>query len=351
MTQTALQATHPSQFAHMDHFDLLMSIWHSRTTHQIALHKVKAHHPDRRSLPPLMQYWTLGNECADQAAQAACRQALPQVVKDLEQQHAAVSTLQHQLEELYKLHLQLYHDRKLSEAAPEPEPTEQTPDICAAFASWAPAPLQAFDLPDHHAFFEHSQWGEDTSFQLREWTRTLQWPADHTAGGPLQAEGISWTELALSYMLHTQRYLPVQRQDASGDTRILIPGSDASLIEHKVTLADLTATMSQVFDHTQSLMTTALTPLVSRKKHNSLYIQGFRRWVSGWSTRPIISQQAAVARIIYEGFRRHSNDFLQTVPSLELEVREDILLPGTLEERRLAARAMQTQARRLKRQG
>lgn len=311
--------------------------------------KIRAHHPNRHELPLLEQYWTLGNESADQAAHTACQHAMPDLVQELKQHHACAAHHQHQLENLYKLHLQLYADRKLSEQTTQPTAPQAQPDICEAFASWSIPHPQDFNLVVNEDWIQHCQWGASCASHMLAWATQLLWPVDMGAVGPHGAEGVSWTELACSFMYATQQYLPIVRVDSDQQSRIIQPGSHKSVKEYNVSLAEFTSAMVTLFDHTQSLHVAPLTPKVFRKKNNSLYIQGHRRWANGWSARPSFPHQREVAALLCDGFKRRRQHFLTSVPDIHLTERADVVLHDSLQTRQLAARDAQRRVRQARR--
>ena len=61
-------------------------------------------------------------------------------------------------------------------------------------------------------------------FRTIRWLRQFRWP-DNPLGPTGRQTGICWPELALSWMLFNQCYLPLRRKDQWGQERLMQPGS------------------------------------------------------------------------------------------------------------------------------
>ena len=61
-------------------------------------------------------------------------------------------------------------------------------------------------------FFEHSYWGSTLSTCVLEWLSHFRWPPADPAAAPEHTQvGVSWMELALSFMFYAHGYIPLHR--------------------------------------------------------------------------------------------------------------------------------------------
>ena len=149
-------------------------------------------------------------------------------------------------------------------------------------------------------FLHFSAWGETFSSKLLQWLLLLRWPDDDA--GPLsQKVGVSWAELALSWMMHFGQYLPVLRQDDRGQKRVIQPCSYESAQAWGISLSELGQSCKCLFDHTLALIPEQILPHFERnRKVDSLYLQGAKQFVNGMSRRPSFPSQRKVAVLIQQ---------------------------------------------------
>lgn len=350
-----LAAHHPREFAHCDHFDILHAVWCHRTTIHARLKKIKAHNVEAHTLSLVEQYHTLGNEMADHAAHVAVDHVMPEFVTELQQQHQLVSTEQQLLRRVFQMHLQLQKDRQHAElTAHKQTPQQQSAAaIVQAFVDW--------DLPEGRFFtvaydddqLQHCQWGEQCARDLLQWCSLLKWPqpGDEPCGPTGVAVGVSWAELALSFMLYRRAYIAIQRCDQHGDKRMLQPGTSDSAKEHGVTLSELATAMSHLWDNVQGLVVPSLTPPLRRLRVSSMYVQGSPRWSRGWNVRPVLYAQDQVAHMVH-GYQVGRHDWkLHATPIFDTDTMNDWLLSGTARERYLTSCTAHKVTRKMRKRG
>ena len=109
--------------------------------------------------------------------------------------------------------------------------------------------------------------------KVAAWLQNLRWPLDKQ--GPLGKEaGISWVELGLSLTFFCGHFLPVLREDANKDKRVIYPGSRASAEDLQISCYEIGNVCKQLFDHIESLAFGYALPSFAKKKVSSLYVQG-----------------------------------------------------------------------------
>ena len=126
--------------------------------------------------------------------------------------------------------------------------------------------------------------------KVAAWLHNLRWPLDKE--GPLGKEaGISWVELGLSLTFFCGHFLPVLREDANKDKRVIYPGSRASAEDLQISCYEIGNVCKQLFDHMESLAFGYALPSFTKKKVSSLYVQGAFSFSTGWDHRPEIPIQ------------------------------------------------------------
>ena len=222
----AMDSQLPLHFATCAHSDILFKIWTKGRQH-CSLEKIKAHVNISEVAEATQRYFHMGNALANDAAQQACANLLPNFVTELQELHRDMQVERDMFKALCHLHLELRTARQQAEMASTPDEqavqhTENT--ILLAFCSWS--------LPHHinytgmvnTTFLQFGTWGQATHEALLRWSRTLQWPTEADESPLKKGCGISWIELAFSFMMYSQQYLPVVRKTAEGEERVALRG-------------------------------------------------------------------------------------------------------------------------------
>lgn len=234
---------------------------------------------------------------------------------------------------------------QLQDRPPAPDNREQIRD---AFANWSLEHFQVFAPVANTSFLTHCAYGQQTAERTIQWLSQLRWPTDQR--GPQGHEtGTAWIELALSWMLYNQAFIPVLRAADSGGKRVIVPGSTASAHELQVTLAELGTNLSAVVDNVAALVPEALTPKLHRRKCKSLYVQGCLRHTQGIVGRLCFPFQREVADVLHGLFRDNSNGHqLRTPDVISISV-QNVSLEGSFDFRTREAKKRMFSVRRLRR--
>lgn len=340
-------ASHPSQFMSLDHFDILYWVWKSGTYHRITFQKVKAHQ-HIEDIPNLLdKYWCIGNKLADEGAQnAACRLGTT-FVEEL--QHHKQMVLKHRtlLKQVFLLHLEL---RPLRMQALKTDNSSggqalTTQAICDTLCNWKVEHPLHFDTQFDLQFLNSCLWGHDVALKTVHWLEKLVWAQDESQ--PLhKSTGISWIELAISWMIFNRMYLPVKRACVTGHC-VVIPANFGQAQEHKVTISELGTNMKYVFDNLAALIPQQLTPPIVKKKVGSLYQLGYKQFTQGWSKRPEVPAQGQTVTLLYGHFTVQNFQHLDWVPYIETCQSMDTVV-GDWDARQKEARKFMPQVRKLR---
>ena len=342
-----MEASHPSQFMSLDHFDILYWVWKTGAYHRVTFQKVKAHQ-HIEDIPDLLdKYWCIGNKLADEGAQNAACHLGPDFAEEL--QHNKQMVLKHRtlLKQVFHLHLEL---RSLRMQALKTDNSSggqalTTQAICDALSNWKiehPLPFAPqYDLQ----FLNSCLWGHDVALKTVHWLEQLVWAQDDSQ--PLhKSTGISWIELAICWMIFNRMLLPVKRACVTGHC-VVIPANLGQAQEHKVTLSGLGTNMKYVFDNLAALIPQQLTPPTVKKKVGSLYQLGYKQFTQGWSKRPEVPAQGQMVTLLYGHFTGQNFQNLDWVPYIETDQSVDIVL-GDWNIRQKAARKFMPQVRTLR---
>jgi hypothetical protein len=329
----AMDSQLPLHFATCAHSDILFKIWTKGRQH-CSLEKIKAHVNISEVAEATQRYFHMGNALANDAAQQACANLLPNFVTELQELHRDMQVERDMFKALCHLHLELRTARQQAEMASTPDEqavqhTENT--ILLAFCSWS--------LPHHinytgmvnTTFLQFGTWGQATHEALLRWSRTLQWPTEADESPLKKGCGISWIELAFSFMMYSQQYLPVVRKTAEGEERVLCVGSWQSAHEYSITSTELGTNMQKALDNTIAMIPEVFFPNVKRRKVSSLYLQGAGRFTQGLHMRPVLPNQAEVANLIHQHVKETNGKF-HTAPNFNFNS-ADTMLPSLWKER------------------
>ena len=342
-----MEAVHPSQFMFLDHSDILLQVWRKATYNHVKLHKVKAHTIIKNISSPLDRYWCIGNKVADEGAQFAVNHLCPEFVQELQNNKLVILKQRNLLKQVFELHLEL---RPLRMQALQADTSSggqalTTQAICDALCNWkVPTPM-VFEPNYDLRFLESCLWGHEVAIKTVRWLEQFVWAPDNS--GPLhQSTGISWIELATSWMIFNKMYLPVKRPGVHGPC-LVIPANFVQAQEHRVTISEMGTNMKYVFDNLSALVPQTLIPLVVKKKVGSLYQLGYKQFTQGWSKRPEVPAQGQTVTYLFGQFTLHNVKNLEWVPNINTDMVADHIL-GDWTERQKNARKSMLNARALR---
>ena len=213
-----------------DHWDLITQLCKVWICHRFHVFKIRSHQKLEDAHSSEEEYHILGNVFADEAAVRTCAADLPEFLQQCERLRAHYQNQRQHIYEIYKYILDLSCERMttLDEIATEnkksmnaddqqtaegQQSTILTPSFSfklAELRDWALA-TNLFVLPaePHRVVFWSCPWGCNYARLVWTFCSLLKWPAENAAPVP-KDPGISWTELAVSFMLWAGRSLPIR---------------------------------------------------------------------------------------------------------------------------------------------
>eukprot|EP00438_Fugacium_kawagutii_P004320 Skav229428 [mRNA] locus=scaffold2297:359455:361740:- [translate_table: standard] len=203
-------------------YDVLRILWNHVRRPDFQVHKIKAHSLNLREDTHVDTWHKLGNHAADLAAKQFLHHLHRTYPLNLASDHLDTQT--HRCKAWYTYLHQLQIDRaKLFQQLPVPLPvgnrhatwTEQY----ASLQTWVPHNSWAFSNdPEYQDLLQYCVWGSQYSNLLLSWFALLQWPDGDDACDPYGL-GVTWSELALSFLISTQFGIIVNRGGQHADFR------------------------------------------------------------------------------------------------------------------------------------
>ena len=148
----------------------------------------------------------------------------------------------------------------------------------------------------------------DGSYGCRSNPQYERGSSERAAWVPLQVQVsrrsiCSWWSLesrgVTGRMFHFGQCFPILRSDATGKKRVVQPFSFESALQWNVTMTEIGQSCKALFDHTLALVPEKVLPEFGRNQRiSSLYLQGGKKFVCGWSRRPSFPHQRKVATTI-----------------------------------------------------
>eukprot|EP00438_Fugacium_kawagutii_P027057 Skav214848 [mRNA] locus=scaffold16:148008:151571:+ [translate_table: standard] len=348
MINKVRQADQVCRFQQMEHFDLLLQIWSHRHA-PWSLHKVKAHVELATIHDPLQRYWHIGNVLADAAANSACHHLLPDFVGSLTQQAKETQLNQELLAGVFQLHLQLQQARIIAEqtSGDIQQPLHTKENLFNAFANWEVNATWVFPEDADSSFLSFCQYGHQNAIDMFQWLSDCRW--EETTEGPLNTiTGISWVEMAVSWILTFQRFLPVVREVKPGVKQLVTPGSVQSAVTWGVTLGELGYSFGNLFDSVIALTPQAIVPSFKRNRAKSLYMLGCWKLGRGPSFRPKIPSQAKTIAALLRIFAKNSKATSEDTPDLEVNGSADVFGETSYDKASTRARNKMAHVRQLR---
>ena len=312
------QAESLQQLSDLEHFDIFSRLWPLRDDMTVSFVKVKAH-TDLDTPDDLELYSLLGNQYADKIAVETCLKLQPELVTLLKKR--AENTLQERERLVQVFRLQLKLAEKRSQALKQQAVAEQgtracaQPEIVQAFSQWDVDNPTVFHGQYNIVELQVCAWGHENANRTIRWLRQFRWP-DNPLGPTGRQTGICWPELALSWMLFNQCYLPLRRKDQWGQERLMQPGSFFQAKEMGANLSEFGSNCQHLLEHVQSLVVQSITPKLTTGKCNSCYIQGFQKFYQGIKVRPAIPCQKEVVELLQSILSKGPSKFLDVVPEI-----------------------------------
>ena len=198
-------------------------------------------------------------------------------------------------------------------------------NVLQQLAHWSPdVPLSYDNANMRTELREFFSWGVDWTYHFESWLQTLQWDAN--GAKPLPDEvGVTWFELALSFMLFTERWIPCLRSDNNSETSVVFPANNehAETLEYQAT--DAAVSFAAMWTQYHSLHLDVGPVPVKRGLQRSLAVLGASCRSSGLSPRPAFPHHQQVVQRSAEMMKgRTSYKFSLTMP---MELNQNGMVP------------------------
>ena len=226
------------------------------------------------------------------------------------------------LEQLFDLHLKLQTGRVQAMSSHETqfkdlvEDTAKTSKLDDAIQQWRPQG-QLWKPPGvvTRQWLEFSAWGQQVSLSVLQWILNLEWGTTDTGPNGFQM-GFSWTEVAISLCLTLGAWLPIRRSTGDNVETLIHPLNTAMAKSWGVTLSEMSQNAYLLVTQVQTLVPERiLPPDIKLGKCNSLVLQGYHAWTTGFKRRPRFPFQTEVFQIL-QGHWQSERKALQGLPEV-----------------------------------
>ena len=210
--------------------------------------------------------------------------------------------------------------------------------VWAGFRDWA-IPRPAFQATEADLqFLSASDYGEEILIATWNWIKGIKWPDNEV--GPLdKVTGISWIKLAMSWMIFTERWVPVIRLDSEGSKRVILIGDRATAQEHGLSFAEAGHCVQKLVRHACGLIPEKIWPTGPYKKTSALYYLGAPKFYQGILRRPENPCQSAVFDMLHQILRTPGQS-VTDIPKFEFRY-PTVVLPDTYADRHKVSERMQ----------
>eukprot|EP00438_Fugacium_kawagutii_P030139 Skav208655 [mRNA] locus=scaffold3489:130348:135513:+ [translate_table: standard] len=307
-------------------FDLILRLWNALQSGHHEFVKVKAHvDPDSLQDWELV-YQTLGNQVANDSALDTAKYMFPSQARQWRLMGQDVQTAGTLLRQVYQLHLELHKARAMQEqldrAAAAPleaaEPSEQR----LVLQQWTVAEEWP-RLPVKVDSTNVSVMGPRLTRMLLDWLKLLKWPAQHLQ--ILDDPGISYLELAVSWMLYHKCYLPVRRKRMDDTTYLYLASHADDAAANCITMAELSWSMSYWLLQVGQLYSPWLIPDIARGNSRGLYRLGTRNHACGYLRRPELPNQIQTVDLLGTLAAQHGATLTKHTLAIAVEADTTIL--------------------------
>lgn len=198
-------------------------------------------------------------------------------------------------------------------------------------------------------FLVFCPYGHQNAMDMIQWLRSCHWQEDNI--GPLQRQtGISWIEMAVSFILTFKRFLPIMREVHKGQRQTLTPGSFDSAAQWGMTLAEQGSSFCNLLDSVTALTPQRVLPTFKRIRGSSLYMLGCSSQGHGPSFRPVVPHQVEMVEWLLYAFKRNPKANSEDTPCIHVDTTVDEFGQGSFAARATRARNRMVLVRQLRKE-
>eukprot|EP00438_Fugacium_kawagutii_P018507 Skav201480 [mRNA] locus=scaffold828:134544:137840:- [translate_table: standard] len=308
-------------------FDLVSRLWRALQNKDHVFIKVRAHADVSVMTDWQLIYRTLGNQRANDAAISANRHMYPSQAAMWTRMANDVSKEAERIRNLFKLHLELFRARAQQEQQDAAQAShglerERPDDQLLLLQNWQVEEVLVLPRLKNDCT-SRSVMGPRLSQMFLQWARAIDWPADHVLVP--DDPGITYLELAVSWMHFHRCYLPVRRMK-SDVTFLFLPVTTDECQAMQVTLTEVSWMMAYWAQQLNQLCEPWVLPPISIGNCRSLYRLGMGQHAKGYLRRPKFPCQEVVCSQLGELACRHGSQLPQQMVTV------DVLPWGTLRD-------------------
>ena len=342
-SQYALTAVHMCRTA-QDHrflhkhanYDLLQKLWHALQNSQLAFEKIKSHQPLECAKTDAEAIRIYGNALADSAAQQAVhryRKVHPRYADLAEEEE-----MQANLQKVWTFRYGLMKKRaQLSVANSATEkvtiPGEPVPTLVQSLKLFAPYNPDQPNLCIPDELLRWSLWGTAYSRDLFAWMKQLKWNPNPDNDRASQV-GVSWLELALSFIWATSRIPPVNLGGRGRKMKTITYSLEAPPLAAECSFAKITNHFRCAVEHLLKAATSSPEQWHQRTKIRTHYYYGAKCGAQGIRWRPSFPHQKQVIEHLQKYFADsgpqctwHQWPEFHTIPIQPFDLAEEDELP------------------------
>eukprot|EP00438_Fugacium_kawagutii_P026362 Skav206083 [mRNA] locus=scaffold2150:42701:43909:+ [translate_table: standard] len=327
MTKRITDLQDPSQLQGHPEADLATRLWNAMQRGERSFDKVKAHSLDEPDITLLEKYHRIGNHIADRTAAKAMSHQHKHITDTSNTLHENFAKVKKHLNLYYQMLLQMFKHRASIENSEQETPNraeqcqihaDYVESLCQLCHEqpWIPLPLQADQT-------YAAAWGATLNEALVEWMAEVSWPDQPIEAAPYNV-GVTWIELAISFVLTTGVLIPVKRLHPNGKSYLVLCESMAHVEAIDLRLAELGDTFQKWITQILGLQIPPQWPDQKKGLVRSLYTLGSSFQSSGFLCRPSFPNQRKVVHLFKEYLLNHEGTSYETLPSLDLHASEEL---------------------------
>ena len=301
-----------------DNGDLLWRLFQAVRGGRQQVLKIKAHQLDLTYHDTLLCYRSLGNHVADVAAGSAAQFLQPSLVRDLSLLDASLTRQRQNLVSLFRMMIEQHACRARLEANARRE--QALARGCADQEALGPlyrlqhwtCPVPWVSTAPQRDMTEHCAFGASIARNVIGWLETLLWPLQ-----PQETDwGISYVELAASWMMYSGMVVPVKRKDASGKEHLVCCQDFVAAAAYNISFQEIGSNFATLLNQIQSLTDHPRFP-PDRCQVKSLYMLGSTFFSQGIRGRPCFPGQDVLVPLLATYVRANPKSY-KPLPPLTL---------------------------------
>lgn len=275
--------------------DLVNRLWRSLRSGARTFTKIRAHQSPSAVEDPLLRYRVLGNKQANDTAIIASKHMYPNVAAQWAGMAQDLQTDINWLKQLYQLHLALHLARSQQEQLDQQQDAalpiaESRQDQLQVLRDWQVVDPRSWPTAVVDAT-TRSVFGPILSQGYVRWAQQLSWPSEMQPN--MNDPGVTFMELALSFMMYMGCYLPVRRVKGN-EAFYFVPKDATDAKACEVTLSEQGFLMAYWIHQMNQLRSPPMVPNFRSAGCKSLYRLGTTNQSKGFVCRPSFPTQSEV---------------------------------------------------------